>query len=95
MYQRCSATQANTEGLIDYPRSIEGVSVSALIRELEGGGFKISLRSRGEIDIESVARHYGGGGHRNAAGFNLEEQDAEAVRSLVAKELESTLEVAS
>jgi phosphoesterase RecJ-like protein len=95
MYSRCSASHADTEGLIDYPRSIEGVDASALVRELEGGGFKISLRSRGEINVESVARRHGGGGHHNAAGFNLEGSDAEAVRELVAQELEELLEAGS
>ncbi len=91
MYSRCSATHGDTEGLIDYPRSIEGVDVSALVRQLEGGGFKVSLRSRGAIDVESVARRHGGGGHHNAAGFSLEGDDPESARESVAEELEALL----
>ncbi len=68
MYQRAGATPQDSEGLIDTPRSIEGVLIVALLRQLAHDRWKASLRSRGEIDIESVARRHGGGGHRNAAG---------------------------
>ena len=71
MVVRVGAGPGDSEGLIDVPRSIAGVEVVALLRELEDGSFKVSLRSRGEVDVEKVARHHGGGGHRNAAGFAL------------------------
>jgi phosphoesterase RecJ-like protein len=92
LYRSCEASQRDTEGLIDYPRSIEGVEAIALVRELEDGAFKISLRSRGEHNVESVARRHGGGGHRNAAGFRLEGNDPEAVRDAVHAELAGLLE---
>jgi len=86
-YRACGATQRDTEGLIDFPRSIEGVEAVALVRELEEGGFKVSLRSRGDISVESVARRHGGGGHRNAAGFELAVDDPAAARATVHDEL--------
>lgn len=91
-YRSCDASQSDTEGLIDYPRSIEGVEAVALIRELEEGGFKISLRSRGEINVEAIARRHGGGGHRNAAGFKLAERDLATVRRQVLGELSELVE---
>ena len=87
MFANCSAEHSDTEGLIDFPRSIEGVEAVALIRELADGNHKVSVRSRGDVDVESVARRHGGGGHRNAAGFLLEESDLAAVRALVTSEL--------
>ena len=63
---------------------------AALIREREDGTYKVSLRSRGEIDIEKIARQHGGGGHRNAAGFALE-GDGEEVRRRVVEMLAATL----
>ncbi len=69
MIERTGAGPGDSEGLIDLPRSIAGVEAVALFRELEDGGFKVSLRSRGDIDVEKVARKHGGGGHHNAAGF--------------------------
>lgn len=69
MIEKTGAGPGDSEGLIDLPRSIAGVEAVALFRELEEGGHKVSLRSRGEIDVEKVARHHGGGGHHNASGF--------------------------
>ncbi len=72
MFARAGASAGDSEGLIDTPRSIAGVEAVALIRRRPDGSHKVSLRSRGEVDVEKVARHHGGGGHRNAAGFALD-----------------------
>ena len=90
MFQKAGAAPGDSEGLIDHIRSIAGVDVVALIREREDGTHKISLRSRGEVDVEKIARHHGGGGHRNAAGFSLE-GDGEEIRRQVAAELGAAL----
>jgi phosphoesterase RecJ-like protein len=66
----------------------------ALVREREDGTHKVSLRSRGEVDVEKIARHHGGGGHKNAAGFAVDGSDGEGVRQQVAEELAAALEVA-
>lgn len=90
MFERVGAAPGDSEGLIDYPRSIAGVDAVALIRQREDGTHKVSLRSRGEVDVEKIARHHGGGGHRNAAGFVLE-GDGEEVRQKVAAALAAAL----
>ena len=72
MLTSAGAGPGDSEGLIDLPRSIAGVEAVALFRELENGHFKVSLRSRGDVDVEKVARQRGGGGHHNAAGFKSE-----------------------
>ncbi len=86
MIERAGAGPGDSEGLIDYPRSISGVDAVAMFRQLEDGNFKVSLRSRGRLDVERIARRFGGGGHRNAAGFSSlkarEELFAETVRTL-------------
>ncbi len=71
MAQRAGAREGDSEGLIDYPRSIAGVDAVALMRQVDEASYKVSLRSRGAIDVERVARGFGGGGHPNAAGFTL------------------------
>lgn len=85
MYTRANATPSDSEGLVDHPRSIAGVQAAALIRDLGDGRAKASLRSRGDLDVERLARQYGGGGHRNAAGFTT---------SRAAVELRSEVEAA-
>lgn len=57
------------ENAVESLRGIQGVEVSALVREREEGGVKVSLRARGQFDVSQVALEQGGGGHRNAAGF--------------------------
>jgi phosphoesterase RecJ-like protein len=77
MYERANARPSDSEGLVDYPRSIAGVQAAALVRDLGNGRAKASLRSKGEIDVERLARQYGGGGHRNAAGFTTDRNATE------------------
>jgi nanoRNase/pAp phosphatase (c-di-AMP/oligoRNAs hydrolase) len=68
--------EATTEGLIDHLRAVEGVQVAGLIREqvpLADGSLvpnRVSLRSRGLIDVSLIARRSAGGGHKQAAGFS-------------------------
>ena len=58
------------DGLIDDLRIAREADVAALFKEVEGG-FKVSLRSRGRVDVGSIAAAHGGGGHHNAAGFTV------------------------
>jgi phosphoesterase RecJ-like protein len=73
---RLGASESDTEGLVDHLRAIRGVEVAALIREppLAPDGTappnRVSLRSRGAIDVSAIARRTGGGGHKQAAGFS-------------------------
>ena len=62
----------DTEGLVDYSLSIKGVRVGALLKELAERKTKISLRSPDSVDVAKLARRYGGGGHKNAAGFMVD-----------------------
>ena len=73
MYEESGAKREDTEGLIDYARSIDGVCVATLFEELpEPNKIRISLRSKHpQIDVNSIARRFGGGGHREAAGARL------------------------
>lgn len=70
MMQACGATVADTEGLINYPRSLVGVEVALLFREEDDGRVKVGLRSR-TVDVAALARGLGGGGHPRAAGCML------------------------
>lgn len=95
MFARAGASPGDSEGMVDYPRSIDGVESVALLRDTPDGRIKVSLRSRSEgIDVERIARRHGGGGHRNAAGYSLD-GELGAVRSAVADELARALEATS
>ena len=86
MFEHTGAKREDTEGLIDFARSIEGVLVAALFEELpEPGKYRISLRSKHpKIDVNSIARHFGGGGHREAAGARLTGEPHEVEAKVVA-----------
>ncbi|HHC08844.1 MAG TPA: bifunctional oligoribonuclease/PAP phosphatase NrnA [Actinobacteria bacterium] len=59
-----------TDGLIDLVRMAREAGVAALLKERDRGRFKVSLRSRGSVDVGELAARFDGGGHRNAAGFD-------------------------
>jgi len=53
---------------VNYALAIQGVEVAAFFREQADGRFRISLRSKGRVDVTVVAGMFGGGGHRCASG---------------------------
>lgn len=66
--EELKATPDDIEGLVDYPRGIRGVEVGLLFRETARGDTKVSFRSNGDVDVNAVARRFGGGGHVKASG---------------------------
>jgi phosphoesterase RecJ-like protein len=77
--ERAGAIPPDSEDLIDLLVSIAGVEIGLLLVELPRGGIKLSIRSRGDFDCTQLARAFGGGGHRAAAGATLPEPLAESV----------------
>jgi phosphoesterase RecJ-like protein len=59
------------EGLVNYSLFVRGVEIGLLFTEKAEGGTKVNLRSQNQFDVARVARAFGGGGHRNAAGCTL------------------------
>jgi bifunctional oligoribonuclease and PAP phosphatase NrnA len=88
--------EATTEGLIDNLRAVEGVEVAGLIREqlpLADGTItpnRVSLRSRGSIDVSAVARQSAGGGHKHAAGFS-HPGSVDEIREFIVSEISAQL----
>lgn len=71
--ERLGASSEDLDGIIEHARSIEGTEVAILMRETSDGGTKVSLRSAGPVDVNAIARHFGGGGHVKASGALLSE----------------------
>jgi len=76
--QRVGLGMEATEGFIDYVRSVAGVQIAMMFKEVSASEVRVSLRSRGSVDVAHLAGQFGGGGHRNAAGCTLREPLAEA-----------------
>ncbi len=72
-------TPEEAEGLVDYPRAIEGVEVGLLFRRSANGGTKISFRASGPVDVNALAREFGGGGHIKASGALVEKPPADVI----------------
>jgi phosphoesterase RecJ-like protein len=73
----------HAEGFIDIPRTVKGIDISVLYSQLENKYYKVSLRSKRQINVEKVARKFGGGGHINAAACRIK-GDIEEIKALIA-----------
>jgi phosphoesterase RecJ-like protein len=69
--ERLGVSSDDLDGVVEFPRSIEGVRMALLFREISQGRVKVSLRSVGDVDVAAFAKAYGGGGHTKAAGLSL------------------------
>jgi phosphoesterase RecJ-like protein len=69
--EACGATLEETDGLINLPLSVKPILAAVFFKEAENGQWRVSLRSKGDIDVGRVARSFGGGGHKNASGCTL------------------------
>lgn len=83
------ADPRDLEEAVEAIRGVPGVRVAALLRELKDGGVKISMRSRGEVDVAAVAIALGGGGHKSAAGLRLDQNLAEAKKLITGRLLKA------
>jgi bifunctional oligoribonuclease and PAP phosphatase NrnA len=72
-----------SEDLVTYPRSLDGVRVAVLLREEGPGRIKASLRGKGDVAVNRIARRFGGGGHESAAGCTLPGTLDEATAALL------------
>lgn len=68
-----NAADEDCEGIIDSIRDIDTVRLAVFIREGADGSFKVSLRSKGNADVGGIAEKFGGGGHKEAAGYTARE----------------------
>ncbi|WP_410769212.1 DHH family phosphoesterase [Fontibacillus sp. BL9] len=66
------AIHEDLEGIVNYPRNIQGVEVGLLFKVINENAVKVSMRSAGIVDVASVAQSFGGGGHVRAAGARIE-----------------------
>ncbi len=90
---RTGASAEDTDGLINMPLMAAGILAVALVRGEAGGTVRVSLRSKGDLDVRLVASGFGGGGHKNASGFTVQ-GDAAIVRADVTRALEDVLATA-
>ena len=100
IFVRADVTNAeDIEGMVDVPRSIEGNKIALLFRQATTGGIKISFRSSGPVNVNELARQFGGGGHIKASGAMVDgpleraiREVLRAARKMIARDLSEVLE---
>jgi phosphoesterase RecJ-like protein len=78
------------EGVVDYSLFVKGVEIGLLFTEKGKGETKVNLRSQNEYDVSKMARGFGGGGHRNAAGCTLN-HDLEQTKMIILDQVKKVL----
>ena len=71
MARAAGGTYEDTEGLINLPLTVKEIQAVVFFKQDEGERYRVSMRSKGDIDIGAVAKSFGGGGHKNAAGCTV------------------------
>jgi len=71
MARRTGGTYEDTEGIINLPLTVKEIQAVVFFKQAEGDEYRVSMRSKGDIDIGAVAKEFGGGGHKNAAGCTV------------------------
>jgi phosphoesterase RecJ-like protein len=82
-FRRAGAQPEDTEEIINHPRSIDGVKAVAFFKKWEPEVVRVSLRSKGEVDVRVIAARFGGGGHHNASGCTIDGDIETAKRRLL------------
>lgn len=78
-----NAINEDLEGIVNYPRNIQGVEVGILFKVITDDVVKVSMRSSGKVDVAAIAKGFGGGGHVRAAGARIEGKLSEIIASIV------------
>jgi phosphoesterase RecJ-like protein len=85
MFEATGTGAEHVENFVNYPRSIEGVDVAVLLRELGPDHWKVSLRGNGLVDTTAISAEWGGGGHRNASGCAVRGRLADVKRGIITR----------
>lgn len=70
--ERSLAKEEDCEGIVNYALSIQDVEVAAFFRETSDGRYRVSLRSKGKLNVAEIAERFGGGGHECASGCSID-----------------------
>ncbi|HOL21421.1 MAG TPA: DHH family phosphoesterase [bacterium] len=90
MYRKTRTKEEDTEGFIDLLVKIKEANIVFLIKEAHNNVVKVSLRSKGRFDVESIASKFGGGGHKKAAGFYFTGTSLDEVEQKILREIDKT-----
>jgi len=87
----CGGTYEDTDGLVNLPLTVKDIVSVAFFKENGPGDWRVSMRSKGAIDVNAIAREFGGGGHVNASGCSAQ-GDFESLKVLFEGKLQAAIE---
>jgi phosphoesterase RecJ-like protein len=91
MARAAGGTYEDTEGLINLPLTVKEILAIVFFKQIEGDEYRVSMRSKGNIDIGAIAKEFGGGGHRNAAGCTVTGA-IDALKKMFIEKIEAKIE---
>ena len=93
MARQCSGTYEETEGIINFPLTVKKIQGAAFLKEIDPGTWRVSLRSKGDVNVNAVAKLFGGGGHKNASGCSVNGELSD-LKILFRQEINKEVEIA-
>lgn len=94
MARTAGGTYEDTEGLVNLPLTVKEIQAVVFFKQTEGDDYRVSMRSKGDIDVGAVAKTFGGGGHKNAAGCSVR-GPIDAVQQLFVGHIAQAIELAN
>lgn len=91
MARAAGGTYEDTEGLINLPLTVKEILAIVFFKQIEGDDYRVSMRSKGDIDIGGIAKEFGGGGHKNAAGCSAT-GPIDALRRMFIEKIDARIE---
>lgn len=92
MTSAAGGTYEDTEGLVNMPLTVKEIVAVVFFKQSEGNEYRVSLRSKGDIDVGGVAKQFGGGGHKNAAGCTVS-GSLETLRGLFVEKIQQAIDL--
>src|SRR5205823_260107 len=93
MARAAGGTYEDTEGLINLPLTVREIQAVVFFKQDEGDHYRVSMRSKGNVDIGAISKEFGGGGHKNAAGCSVS-GGVDALQKMLVEKIEHAIEIA-
>jgi phosphoesterase RecJ-like protein len=91
MARIAGGTYEDTEGLVNLPLTVKEIEAVIFFKQEKGDEYRVSLRSKGDVDINAIAKEYGGGGHKNASGCTVS-GPIEALQKTLVEKVEGAID---
>lgn len=82
-FKEFGAEEEDAEGIVEYLNKSNEANIAILFKQKFNGSYKVSLRSKGDIDVKDIALKFGGGGHMNAAGFDVKDEPLNVINKIL------------